>query len=369
MSASHSDDAGVACFQFVHVVRPVGAEQRQVQRRANRIGQFAGMTGGALPIFRHRANEPAPAAVPRGGIKQLKIRLQVGGVFGEQGQLFLDARADGRQPFAGVSGGRLRRRVDGNAATASRAGEPSSATLRGCGPEYFRVRSFPVPPPVFEGFPRHRRQIARFRPRFGRVERRAFHRSLQRLRQPADFFGQRPERRFVRHDAENLIRQPLEKRRLAGRGVAAVLQQMMVQINFHRARLGAGAAKRTGVGKMFPILQAAQMRRDDRADRAAVSRAVGVAADVAENRADVQARAAADAVQRVALLGVGEQFGAAIVEQDDVPFLRAVASRRAGAGRNTSCCSTSSAGRCPPSPASAETARGRQSAAKLFRCR
>ena len=65
---------------------------------------------------------------------------------------------------------------------------------------------------------------------------------------------------------------------------------------------------------MFPILQAAQMRRDDRANRAAVSRAVSVAANVLENRADVQARAAADAVKRVALLGVGEEFSAMIIE-------------------------------------------------------
>src|ERR1039458_182605 len=76
---------------------------------------------------------------------------------------------------------------------------------------------------------------------------------------------------------------------------------------------------------MFPLLQAAQMRRDDRADGAAVSRAVSLAADVAENRADVQARAAADAMECVALLGVGEEFRAMIVEQDNVPFLRAVA--------------------------------------------
>src|SRR5665213_2988123 len=76
---------------------------------------------------------------------------------------------------------------------------------------------------------------------------------------------------------------------------------------------------------MFPILQAAQMWRDDRTDRPAVSRAVSVAADIAKNRADIQARAAADAMERVALLGVGEQFRALIVEQHDVPFLRAVA--------------------------------------------
>src|SRR5271156_254356 len=76
---------------------------------------------------------------------------------------------------------------------------------------------------------------------------------------------------------------------------------------------------------MLPILQAAQMGRDDRADRALVGRAVGMAADVFENRADVEARAAADAVERVALLGVGQQLRAAIVEQDDVKLLRAVA--------------------------------------------
>ena len=75
---------------------------------------------------------------------------------------------------------------------------------------------------------------------------------------------------------------------------------------------------------MFPILQSAQVGRDDRTDRSAVSGAVGVPADVAENRADIQARAAADAVERVALLGVRQQFRAAIVQQDHMPFLGTV---------------------------------------------
>src|SRR5450432_1581764 len=101
--------------------------------------------------------------------------------------------------------------------------------------------------------------------------------------------------------------------RLLRSGVATVLQEVMMQINFHRTSFGARAAERTRVGKMFPILQATQMRRDDRANRAAVNRAVSVAADVAENRADVQTRAAADAGERVALLGVGEEFGAMVV--------------------------------------------------------
>ena len=40
-----------------------------------------------------------------------------------------------------------------------------------------------------------------------------------------------------------------------------------------------------------------------------ISGAVGVAADGAKHRADVQAGAAANAMQHLALLDVGEQFG------------------------------------------------------------
>src|ERR1017187_9825573 len=105
------------------------------------------------------------------------------------------------------------------------------------------LNSFSVPPPVFERFSRLRRQVARFRPRLRRIKRGAFDQFLQRLREPADFFCQRPERRFVRHDAENLIRQPLKKRRLADGSIAPVVQQVMVQVNFHRARFGAGTAE------------------------------------------------------------------------------------------------------------------------------
>ena len=79
---------------------------------------------------------------------------------------------------------------------------------------------------------------------------------------------------------------------------------------------------------MFPILQTAQVRRDHAADRAAVGRAVGVAADVLEDGADVEARAAADAVEGVALFRISEQLGAAVVEQHDVVFLRTVAFAR-----------------------------------------
>src|SRR4051794_19850603 len=98
----------------------------------------------------------------------------------------------------------------------------------------------------------------------------------------------------------------------------------MVKINFHRTRLGASAAKRTGKGKMLPILETAQVWRDDRADGSGVRRAVGVAADIAENRANVQASAAANAVEGITLLGVREQLGAAIVQQDHMIFFGAI---------------------------------------------
>ncbi len=57
---------------------------------------------------------------------------------------------------------------------------------------------------------------------------------------------------------------------------------------------------------MLEILQAAQVGRDDRADRALISCAVGMAADVLKDRADIEARTAADAVERIALLTIGE---------------------------------------------------------------
>src|SRR6266540_2517668 len=98
----------------------------------------------------------------------------------------------------------------------------------------------------------------------------------------------------------------------------------MREIDFHGARLAARAAERTRKRKMFPILQATQMRRDDRADGAGISRAVGVAAHVAENWADIQARAATDAMQRIALLGVRQQLRAAVIEQHHVIFLGAI---------------------------------------------
>ena len=97
-------------------------------------------------------------------------------------------------------------------------------------------------------------------------------------------------------------------------GVAAIVQEMMVQVDLYRAGIGAGAAQRRRVGQVLELIEAAQMRSQHASDRAGICGAVGVAAYGAKYRAGVQARAAADAVQDVALLGVGEKFAASVVE-------------------------------------------------------
>ena len=75
---------------------------------------------------------------------------------------------------------------------------------------------------------------------------------------------------------------------------------------------------------MLPFLQSAEVRRDHAADGPAVGGAVGVPSDIAEDGAHIQASPATDAVQGVALFGIGQEFGATVVEQHDVPLDGAV---------------------------------------------
>src|SRR5207302_1697680 len=68
-------------------------------------------------------------------------------------------------------------------------------------------------------------------------------------------------------------------------------------------------------------------RRQDTADRPRVDAAVGVAADAPVDRAGVQARPAADALQALAERRL-QDARPAVVEQDEVELLRAVALAR-----------------------------------------
>ena len=75
---------------------------------------------------------------------------------------------------------------------------------------------------------------------------------------------------------------------------------------------------------MVELVNSAEMRSEDAADRSGIRGAIGVAANSAKHRAHVEAGAAAYAMQHVALLDVREQFASAIVEEYDMKFFGAV---------------------------------------------
>src|SRR3712207_3974913 len=84
----------------------------------------------------------------------------------------------------------------------------------------------------------------------------------------------------------------------------------------------AGAAQRAGVRERGVVLDAGELWREDRADGPRVDRPVRVAAGPLVHRADVEAGAAADAVEGVPAGSVREHRGAAVVEQDQVELAR-----------------------------------------------
>ena len=71
------------------------------------------------------------------------------------------------------------------------------------------------------------------------------------------------------------------------------------------------------------------MRGEHAANRALIRGSVGVAADGAKHGTRVQTCTASNAMQDVALLGVGEELAAAVIEENDVKFFGAVGLVRA----------------------------------------
>ena len=114
-----------------------------------------------------------------------------------------------------------------------------------------------------KGLVRDDRQLARGRPSPGRIEARAFDQRMEPLSGSAKFARQREEGRPVRHKCEELVRQLLPPDGSLRRRVAAVLQEMVMQIDLHRAGLRARSAEGRGVGEVLPILKTAQVRSDD----------------------------------------------------------------------------------------------------------
>ena len=94
-------------------------------------------------------------------------------------------------------------------------------------------------------------------------------------------------------------------------------------VDLDRADLVARAAQRRRVRQRRRVLDADQLRREDRADRAGVDRAVRVTARARVDGTHVEAGAAADAVQRLPADLIGEHPRPPVVEQHDVQLLRA----------------------------------------------
>src|ERR1700757_4124470 len=75
---------------------------------------------------------------------------------------------------------------------------------------------------------------------------------------------------------------------------------------------------------MLPVLEPAQMRGNHRADRPLISGAIGRAANVPENRTDVQTCTAPYAVQSIPLFRIGQKLSSPVVQKDNMKLLRSV---------------------------------------------
>src|SRR5262249_33678151 len=105
--------------------------------------------------------------------------------------------------------------------------------------------------------------------------------------------------------------------------VTPIVKEMMVQINAHRTNAGTRPAQRRSIRKVFEFVSP-QVRRKYATDRTAVNRSVGMTTNVPAHRTNVQARAAADAVQHLSLFRVGQQTAAAVIDQYNMKFFRPI---------------------------------------------
>ena len=69
--------------------------------------------------------------------------------------------------------------------------------------------------------------------------------------------------RSIDDGREQLERELFHERGLLLRRIPSILQQVVMEVNLDRTRFGAGATKGAGRREMFPVLQPAQMWRDD----------------------------------------------------------------------------------------------------------
>src|SRR5436190_3777010 len=119
---------------------------------------------------------------------------------------------------------------------------------------------------------RQLRRGARGGPGARGIEQRALDERMQLLRKFSKSAQSGKQLRTIENERRRPKGERLPPARLLSRGIAAVVQQVMMNIDLHRTGAGAGAAERRRTGKVLPVLQSAEVRRDDGTDRALISR-------------------------------------------------------------------------------------------------
>src|SRR5579862_1536909 len=118
------------------------------------------------------------------------------------------------------------------------------------------------------------------------------------------------------------LARPVE-RMLAGALFPSEMKQDSRDVDLDGTDVFARAAQRRGKRQVSGGA-AEKIWTDDRSDRSRINRAVCVASYATVNRTDVEARAASDAIQRLAQHGIREHRAAPVVEDDDVHLARPV---------------------------------------------
>src|SRR6266511_5628867 len=175
----------------------------------------------------------------------------------------------------------------------------------------------PRPPPgVAEALPGGRRQLAAPAPHVPPP-------LEERPRQDPQGEAEQPPRRLIERavredEAQQLHSEPLRGRdEPARREIAPLAEQLPVQVDLHGADRVARAAQRGGE-RQRAMGGGIAGGREDAADRPGHHPAVAVPSAAPEHRAGVHAGAAADAGERAAHGGIGEEARAAVVDDDDV---------------------------------------------------
>src|SRR2546423_15468785 len=111
--------------------------------------------------------------------------------------------------------------------------------------------------------------------------------------------------------------------------VAPHPDQMLGDVDFDGAGFIARATEARCLRQVLVFSEAFEEWRDQGADRAGVNTAVRVPADLAEDRAGIEARAAANAAQGFPVLFAGKNFSPPVVHQHQMKFLGPVRFARA----------------------------------------